>query len=128
MKSIEETTIRINSIRQKGGSYTGRQLSNLLEGYPYKVLLPRIMKRHPKIIGYSVEGKYIVFDTHRSINIKAIELFIKEAKEYQVDMNKRCSNKILSIKEREDIISKCLDLYFSGKSNEVCKLIKKLKK
>ena len=128
MKSIEETTIRINSIRQKGGSYTGRQLSALLEGCPYKVLLPIIMKRHPKIIGYSVEGRHIVFDTHRSINIKAIELFIKEAKEYQVDMNKRCSNKILSVKEREDIISECLNLYFNGRSNEVCKLIKKLKK
>lgn len=126
MKSIEETTIHINSIRQKGGSYTGRQLSALLEGCPYKVLLPIIMKRHPNIIGYSIKGRNIIFDTYHSINIKAIELFIKEAREYQINYNKQSSR--LSIKDKESIIKQCLDLYFSGRSDEVCKLIKKLKR
>lgn len=126
MKSIEETTIRINSIRQKGGSYTSRQLSTLLEGCPYKMLLPMMMKKHPNIIGYSIKGRNIVFDTYHSINIKAIQLFIKEAREYQINLNRRSS--ILSIEDKESIIKQCLDLYFLGRSNEVCKLIKRLKK
>lgn len=123
MKSVEETSVHINSIRLKGGKYSNGELIKLLDGFPYNRILPLIMRRHPNILGYSVVNKSIVFDTEHSININAIRLFIKEAREYQIENNKP---RTLSLKAKQDIINKCLELYFNGNSYEVHKLYKKL--
>lgn len=126
MKSIEETTIYINSIRQKGGSFSYGELASLLNGFPYSRLLPYIMRNH-NVKGYSIIDNKIVFDVKHSIYIKTIELFIEEAKNLQSERNKS-SNKLSPIQRKQMLIKKCIELYYNGESKEVFKLMKRYEK
>lgn len=120
MKSVEETTIKINSLRQQGGSYNFKELSSLLEGCLYNKLLPRMMANHSNISGYLFIKGRIVFDIKHSINIKAVQLFVDEAKKYQVSKNKKES----PLQKRQRIINQCIELFWNGNSKRTVRLLK----